>query len=892
MEVTKLRVLHMEEPLGIDRNPYFSWKLESQQNDTVQSTYHITVREQDSDKIVWDTGVQHGRANAFIPYGGAPLRSKTRYCWEVRVEDNHGGVSDATSYFETAFLNAGDWKADWVESALPIKKRGKGLGKQCPATMFRKSFFVDGNVQKARLYATCHGVYRLTVNGKKVDDREMAPEYSSYEKVLCYQVYDLTDMLEKGENVIGLYVGEGWYFCGETAMSPKALKESHAVLFQLEMELADGEKKMVLSDGGVKTSYGPVQSSDLFAGEVYDAREEKIGWDAPGYDDARWTPARPCKKQSYENLVAQLGEPVSCVRELPAIKHYVSPKGELIYDFGQNFAGKVRIHVDAPAGTEIRLDLFEVTDAQGNYFNSILSTQGVGAGADQAIRFVSNGTGQTYEPYFVFLGFRYARLTGAEQARSIELTGLSLSSRMEETGTFSCSDARLNQLYSNIRWSQRSNMLSIPTDCPQREKAGWTGDISIYAETSLLNEDATAFLTRWLSSLRADQHENGAVPMVVPFNHTYQKMMKLLKFSGGNHGSVGIAGWGDASVTVPYTMYKVTGNKEVLAENYDTMKRWCDYILQSAKRKGDKAVPKEEEQWLWNTGFHYGEWLIPSISKAGMTDGKSMMKMMGTAQYTAPICGYRSIREMSEIAGILDREEDAAYYADVASHMKRAIGTYLIRQDGKLRWEYMGAYVMLLAFDLVPEPEKEAVVSHLVQMIHDNGDCLDTGFLATPFLLDVLSKNGHEDLAYRLLLQTKAPSWLYEVEHGATTIWENWFGYKEDGNPQIVSMNHYSFGVVADWMFRNICGIRREEAGFLRFRIQPRPVSSLTFASRTFETENGMIKTEWKRENGTFTLQAEVPCNTTAVIVLPDGASHEVGSGVYTFSCADELNIE
>ena len=890
MQLSNLKTLHMRCPVGIGDSPYFSWETVSGGEEAFQKSYEITVRETESGTVVWDTGRIVSEQSTFIPYAGEPLKSRTAYTWHVRTESDAGTMAEAEDSFETALLHESDWMTAWAKAPDKVSARKKGYGCQPPATFFRKSFHVEKEIKKARLYATCHGIYCLTVNGKKADDRVFAPEYTSYQKVLCYQTYDLTDLLTaKAENVIGMYVGDGWYFGPATAMDKKVLKEPHAVLFQLEITLADGTVQLVTSGSGVKTSSGPVLFSNLFSGEKYDARREIPGWDCPGFDDTGWKVAEK-GAYGFGNLTPQTGEPVRPVMEIPAVKAYVSPKGENIVDFGQNIAGKVRFHAELPEGTCVTLEHFEVTDKEGNYFNNIVSANGIGEGVEQKTEFISSGRKQDFEAIFSYQGFRYVRVTGLSEVRREDFTAVVLSSAAEETGTFECSREDLNRLYANIRWSQRANMFSIPTDCPQREKAGWTGDIAIYAETALLNEDRTGLLSRWLESLAADQAENGAVPMVVPFNQNYQNTSKLMGMTSGTFGPYGIAGWGDAAVIVPFMMYKVTGNTEILRRQYPSMRAWCEYMIKAAEKKGNKKLPKEKEKYLWNTGFQYGEWLIPSESKNGF-DFKNMKTMLaGTSVYTTPIYEYYSLGLIEKTAKILGKSDDVRYFGEIRENVKDAVASCLIDGEGRLLIpeEKMGAYVLFLHFGLVPEKFRKKFEDRLSETIRKNDGCLDTGFLTTPFLLQTLTDMGRIDLAYALLFQTKAPSWLYEVGKGATTIWESWFGYQEDGTPVNVSMNHYSFGCVASWMFANINGISPETPGFRKFLINPRPDPSITWAKRKFHSEYGDIVSDWKMENGRFTIHVEVPFGTETAVILPDGSEHHVTCGSYDFSCGKE----
>ena len=888
MNLYDLTTNHMSEYLGLEETPYFSWKIRSEKENTFQKSYRITVR--NGQKTVWDSGRVESGDTTFITYKGEPLESSTVYEWEVEAEDNYGSIAKEKSCFETALLNAGDWKAVWVESALPVKKRKKGFGNQPAPTLFRKGFRLPSGVKKARLYVTCHGIYEASLNGVRVDDRCFAPEYSSYDSYLSYQTYDVTGMLQAGDNVLGMYVADGWYFCVTTTINKKTAKQPHAVLYQLLVEMEDGKKTVICSDGSEMTAAGPVCFSDLFAGEKYDANLELPGWDTCSFSADGWTPVKRTK-ESLANLHAQIGEPVRAVADIKAVKAYVSPKGEHIVDFGQNLAGHVRFRVHAPKGTTIVLDHFETTDLEGNYFDNILGEAGIGEGCEQRVEYVSSGKDEVYEAKFSFHGFRYVRVSGLDVVDPEDFTAVAVSTCKKKLGTFSTSDPRLNRLYENTIWSQRSNMISIPTDCPQREKAGWTGDIGIYAATALQNEDVTGFLTRWLKSVSADQGKDGFIPMVVPHNQTYKSLGVLLGLMGGFKGSIGVAGWGDACVLVPKAMYEQTGNTEILRSQYDTMKKWADFILYtSARYRGNRKLPKEVDSLLWNTGFHYGEWLIPSKTKNGLSDAKSMSQSMNEGKkYIPEIFSYVTMRNVSEIAGILGKKEDQSYYADKAEKILGAFEKGVIGPDGKMPVDVMGAYAIPLHYGLVPEHLKEQFIGTVLKKIDENGGCLDTGFLGTPVLLDTLCSCGHSDRAYDLLFQDKCPSWLYEVDHGATTIWESWITTKEDGSPMNVSLNHYAFGCVDDWMFKNINGISPIVPGYKKFRVRPVMDSRITRAERSFESEYGQIVSEWERKDGTFTLKVVVPPCTTAEIILPNGDRFEKGSGEYTFRCADTL---
>lgn len=658
MELRHLTTLHEPTPLGIDPGcaPYFGWQLHSETLNTRQIACRLQVCAPDG-AVLWDTGRQETGQAAFVPYRGPALCPRTRYTWTVTAWDNHGGTAAAASWFETALAPA-DWQATWMRTPRAYTQRHKGFGTQPPATLFRRAFTLQTAPQTARLYLTCLGVYRLTVNGQRPDDREFAPEHTSYRKTLCYQTYDVTGLLRAGENVLGIEVGDGWYCCPQTQPPIDGLQPDHTVLFQLEVTGADG-RRVIVSDGALHCREGEVRASDLFDGESQDLRLATPGWDAPGFDAGAWAPGRAVDPPlPPDALCPEVGGPVRPVCTLPAVRVYRSPKDEWIVDFGQVVTGRARVTADLPAGAALTLEHFEATEPDGSYHNSVQSAMGV---AEQKDTFISDGAAHTYEAKFTFHGFRYVRVTGLDAPDPAQFTAVVLASDKADAGTFACSDERLNRLYENTRWSQRGNTLSIPTDCPQREKAGWTGDIALYARTMLLNEDATSFLTRWLHSLACDQRGNGSVPFTVPDTSIYYYSGLQMGKQTGCGGPVCSAGWGDAAIAVPWAMYEITGNTEILKVQYASMKGWVDYILDRCKvHAPGSTLPDEVEETLWDTGFQFGEWLIPSTAsdppeKIGETMAKS-------SSYTAPIFGWRCCDLMAQAAAVLGREADAAFY--------------------------------------------------------------------------------------------------------------------------------------------------------------------------------------------------------------------------------------
>lgn len=864
MKLAHLRTLHQENPLGIDKNPYFSWHMISEKKDTTQVSWKICVVKENGE-CVWDSGKNYDRRQSFIPYRGNKLESSSLYQWCVTVEDNHGEEYTASGYFETALLQESDWKAQWIESLYHRVKPEKYLyGNQPPALWFEKIFSVEKKIKSARLYATSYGCYHVYINGKKADEREFAPEHTVYRDILYYQTMDITSVLKNGNNTCSLHVGDGWFHCPQSKpiMSEGTDISSLAVLFQIEIRYEDGTSDIICSDGTEKSHTGSVVFSDLFRGEKQDARRK------PEYFDVK------IKNYGYKQLKAQAMPPVLPVKTLAAEKVYISPKGEVIVDFGQLLAGRARINLNEPKDREVSFEYFECPDKEGNYFNSMY--------ADQKDIYISDGNPCEYEAKFTFHGFRYLRVTGMSHPKKEDFTAVHLTTWKENTGDFECSDERLNRLYKNIRWSQSNNMMSIPTDCPSREKAGFTGDIQIYARTAMLNEDMIPFLESWLDNLSADQTEKGVLPIVTPLNHGYRNLVIAAGKAFGDEEMEGVAGWSDAAVLVPWQIYRISGNEEILKRHYGMMKRWCDYIIRtSANKRGALDLSEETDQYLWNTGFHFGEWLIPSQEQQ-----PGFGECVLSSWYTAPMFGYYSMKIFADIGKILNKDEYKEYKF-IAEKMKDAIQKSIIG-DGYIRMkeknssykdcfhEFMGAYVLAIAFDLLTEKQLPVAAERLVSLLEENDFCLDTGFLATPYLLDSLDKIGRKDLAIQLLWQEKMPSWLFEVNHGATAIWESWSSMDAEYNPTITSYDHYAFGCVDEWIFRNIAGIQEIEPGFSHFRIAPDPSLPLSWCKRSFICEHGEIYVLWNKEE----LRVKIPCNTTAEIEWK-GKVYELGSGEY-----------
>ena len=873
LKITDLRVENQIEPFALGvANPAFSWAMESDRRAARQLAYRLTVSQ--GGECVFDTDQVNDDACLGIEYAGEPLQPLAEYAVRVEVWDNDGQYARADTRFTTARFDL-PWRAKWAEPVQEPTPREKAspnfadwvametgprdMSAFRPAQYLRQPFAVRTGLKRALAFCTAHGVYRLYVNGERPDAREFAPEPTSYETFLQYQTYDVTRLLAPGVNVVGAILADGWW-AGRVGMLGLAGQygDKTAFLMELRLEYDDGAVETILSDG-FRATPGPIVYSDLFVGERYDARLELGDWCLPGYVDEGWQPV-DAVDYGYDNLQAQYGPPVLPEREFTPAAVLTTPKGDTLIDLGQVIAGRVRFTLEALPGQEIRLEHCETLDEHGEFFQSIN-----GHNKDQTDVYVTRYGKQTYEPMFTCHGFRYVRVTGWPGAPKPEdFTAVVLASAMEDVGGFACSDARLNRLIENVRWSQISNTIAIPTDCPQRERAGWTGDISIFAPSMFLNRDARAFLTRWLTDARHAQWPDGRIPQVVPYWPGYREMNDL----GDTHCA---AGWGDAIITVPWAYYNACGDARVLRDNYRAMTGWMDFVEKQAAEglpEGHEAFDAarlERQKYLWNTGFQYGDWLIPSLCKGG----NPMAGMQKTGAVAASAYFAYDASLMAQIALVLDDMEGYKRFAELNQRVTEAFIEEYVGPDGRLEADFQGLYVLCLAFDLVPDALREKMTAHLVELIAQNGGCLDTGFLSVPFLMDALSREHRRDEAFKLLFQTRCPSWLYEVEHGATTIWESWDAITEDGRPNQTSFNHYAFGCVEDWIFREVAGLNAAMPGYKRIRFTPGIDSGLDWAEASHMTPYGETSIRWEKAGDGYRLRVVVPANTEADIFFP-----------------------
>ena len=807
-----------------------------------------------------------------------PVLVSTDAGWEAGTQDEAGRLAGAfapPSWVAARPLGRFDeglWGDRWFRQERVLSKPPMG-----PPPHLRKTFQILKPVRTARLYATALGVYELRLNGRRVGDDVLAPGWTDYAKRVQYQTYDVTPLVQKGGNAVGLILGDGWYagYIGWEAARAHYGAVTMARV-QLRLEYADGSSGTIGSDGSWKGAVGPILYSDYLKGEMYDARRELDGWDTARFSDAAWTSVTEPHAPEVQ-VVAQQGPPVQRTEELRAQSVSEPLPGRFVFDLGQNMVGWARLNVKGPAGTRVDLRFSEMLNPDGTLYTVNLRA------ARSADGYILRGAKATevFEPRFTFHGFRYVEVRGYPGKPPLDaVTGVVVHSVLPATGSLETSSTMVNRLHRNIDWGQRGNFLSVPTDCPQRdERLGWTGDAQIFARTACMNRDVAGFFAKWMIDVEDAQSAEGGFSNVAP---------RIVDMADG------APAWGDAGVIVPWTMYECYGDVGLLARHYDAMVKWLRYV--------DLANP--DHIWRRRTNNNYGDWV--SVNSSTPRD------VVATAFFA------NSARLLSRAAQVLGKTEDAKRYEDLFQAIKAAFNAEFVTPSGRIAGNTQTCYALALRFDLLPEDKRATAARYLVEDVERAGG-LTTGFLGVRHLLPALSEAGRDDVAYRLLLSETFPSWGYSIKHGATTIWERWDGWTQEKGFQDTGMNsfnHYSFGSVGEWMYRFLAGIDADPAapGHKRILIRPRPGGGLSFARASYESVYGRIATEWRLEGSTLSLNVVVPANTTATVYLPgagdpsqvteggapagtaagvtfqrmEGTSavYAVGAGVYAFAVA------
>lgn len=827
------------DPIGFyDSTPTFSWKLP--RRTAKQSAYRVEVT---SDELLWDSGWVESDQSVLVPYEGEPLTSRQQVVWRVNFRDGAGqpaGWSEPAT-IEMGLLSSRDWAASWIRPAAEIDTAQERVA------WLRKGFGVSKPVRRARLYVTARGVFQASLNGTQVGSEVLAPGWTSYSKRIDTLTYDVTNLLERGHNAIGVALGTGWYAGRLGWKHDKGLfGRFPEALVQLEIVYQDGSKQSVLSDNEWKATHdGPIRSASLYDGEHYDARKAMPGWDRAGFDDTRWDPVI-AEMELGEARLAPKPFGTSVVTEtVPTVSVAEPAPGHFVFDLGQNLVGWMALEMPGVAGEPIQVRCAEMLNPDGTIYTDNYRT------AKSTNVYTPAETGVfRWKPTFTFHGFRYLELTGVPEGTTPDpswVTGLVVHTRMPKIGSFRSSDELLNRLQANISWGQRGNFLDVPTDCPQRdERLGWTGDAQAFCSTALFNYDCHAFFKSWLGSMRDDQLADGQIPHVIP---------DVLR------GKAGSPGWMDAATIVPWDVYVRTGDREILADNYAMMTALVDWYRARAKDGVVRQIG----------GF--GDWLQPYSEDRR---GETPKPLLGSAFFA------KSLQILADSAAVLGKPEHAALQHE-AEAVRRAFADHFFDGRGRLKGPNatQTGYVLALEFGLVPEPLRAAAAGELVRLIEDADGHLRTGFLGTPYLTRVLDNTGHTDTAFSLLFNPTYPSWFFSIHQGATTMWERWDSYTHaDGfHPQSMnSFNHYAYGAVGSWMYERVAGLAVDPArpGYKHFYIRPAIGGPLTSAHADLETPYGRAASGWSLDGDTLTMQVEVPPNTTATVEFPTDRQREV----------------
>jgi len=849
-QVEHLRCEYRVNPLGIDvARPRLSWIMRDARRGARQTAYQVLVassREKLSrnEGDLWDSGRVESSLTNQIEFGGRPLASRMECHWKVRIWDAEGVVSEYSppAVWTMGLLEDADRQALWIQAPVTLYHPAleNNASQEDPAArilatgLFRKEFAVDQPVRKATLYASALGLFDVELNGKGAVPDLFPPGWTDYNKRVYYNTYDVTALVTQGKNAIGATLAPGWY-SGHIGWFKQAFLygKDPKLWLQLELELADGSRKIVVTDESWKFSFGPEIEAEFLAGETYDARLRMPGWSAPNFDDGGWKPAVVASDVAAR-LEAQPGVPVLITGEVPTQSIAEPQPGVFVFDLGRNFAGFARLKVQGPAGTRVQMRFAEVLNPDGTIYTTNLRSA---RATDTYI--LSGDVVEIWQPRFTFHGFRYVEVTGYPgRPEKDAVTGLAVNSDIPLVGSFTCSNPMVNQLFGNIVWTQRANFISVPTDCPQRdERLGWTGDAEVFIRAASYNADVAAFFTKWLRDLEDAQGPEGDFPDVAP---------RIVAMGGGT------AAWADAGTVCPWTIHHVYADRRVLEEHFDAMERWIAYC-------------RTHSQGLLRPAEGYGDWL--SINADTPKD------VLATAFFAY------STRLTAEAAEALGMKDKAAEYMRLYEEIRQAFQKAYVSEDGRVKGDTQTCYVLALRFGLLPESLREKAVRYLVDDIANRDHHLSTGFVGTAQLMTTLSDFGETGVAYRLLLNDTFPSWGFSIKHGATSIWERWDGWTPEKGFQDPGMNsfaHYAFGAVGQWLFQYVAGIDTDGPGFRRIVLRPHLGQGLDFVDARYRSICGEIVSDWRREDGGLSWHVVVPANVLATVCVPATGSDVV----------------
>ncbi len=860
LEVRRMKIDHQTEPAGVSGMPQFGWEIASDRRNVVQKSYRLQIAgDRAFENVLYDSGAVESRESASVRPEGDFLRGAEKYYARVQISDGtETSAWSGPSCFITD-LDEGEWKAPFVsaENDDTYKECSKG-------TYVRGTFRVKGMVREAYAYTTALGLYNFFLNGEKVGEDEMTPGWTSYRKNLLYQTYDVTGLLHEGENAAGAMLAAGWY---KGVMGLTKARNNYgdqtAFAMQLVIRYEDGSEETVCTGGDWSGCDSPVVFSEIYDGETYDARLEIPGWSEAETPEGDW---HAVEEVPFDKAVlhAQAGARVRMTDRMPAERIFTTPKGETVIDFGQNMTGRIHVTAKGKPGDVIELRCFEVLDHEGNvYFDNLRH-------AKTTMKYIfAEEKEVTWYPRFTYMGFRYAKIISFPgKPEKEDFTAYTLHSEMERTGDIQTSDPLLNQLHHNILWGMKGNFLDVPTDCPQRdERLGWTADAQIFSRTASYLMDTDTFFTKWLRDLAKDQRKDGGVPHVIPNIEEGREEGNWL-LSQSPHSA---AAWADAAVIIPWNMYLMYGDKDVLRQQYDSMKGWIDFMTAHSK------------DYMWTFMMQLGDW-VALDAEEGSYFGATPTDLICNAYYAYSTDLFV---KTAESLG----KEDAGRYRELRDHIVEKFQETYFDKDGFMTAQTQTAHIVALYFGLTPERYIRQTAQRLKELLDKEGGHLVTGFVGTPYFCLALSGSGCVKEAYELLLKEDFPSWLYQVKMGATTVWEHWDGLKPDGSmwsADMNSFNHYAYGAIGEWMYRVMAGLEADEKepGFRHAVYYPRIGGGLGFVKGRYHSVYGEHQIEWRTDDDCVTMAVCVPPNTTATVRL-DGAKEVIEADGLSFKNAE-----
>ena len=860
--VTNLSCEHQQNPLGIDvTQPRLSWQLQSDERNQYQSAYEIKVMQvqqnpQKQPVTVWSSGKVKSNQNFDIPYKGRALKPFTRYTWQVRVYNQQNMPSEWSepADFETAMLKAADWKGKWISDGKEPPQTEEEFYQDRPAPLFRKAFEAKKAVHSARLYIAGLGYYDAFINGQPVSDQWLNPGWTNFSKQILYSTFDVTHLIEEGENAIGVMLGNGFY----NPLPMRVFKPLREYLSigepclkaQLRIVYTDGSESVIVTDGSWQTAEGPVLRNNVYLGEHYDARKEIPGWSEPETDEAAWNAATLPVKTPRGKLTAQMQPPVRVTKTLHPVRMAEVRPGVYVVDMGQNFAGIVRLKMKGEAGQTIAIRYGEdiYSDGSLNVMTSVAGQQkkiwnanwdepGQPQTAWQEDRYTLKGSksGEIWSPRFTFHGFRFIEITGWPGRPSLnDIEGLRMNADLSPAGTFACSNDLLNDLHQVCDNTFLSNVFSVQSDCPAREKFGYGGDIVGVARSFCWMYDMNNFYRKAVQDFANDQRPSGGMTETAPYNGIADQGL------GDNSGPIG---WQLAFAFMQKQLYDYYGDLNIIRANYPALVKQVKFLQSKAKNHLIETCINDHESL---------EERIPEL--------------FATAHY------YHHVQLLSEFAGLLGKNSEKNQYNRLAGQIKNAfIANFVNTEDGVVGNQTQAAQAFALYYDLIPEGGKELVLEKLLARIEQDDYHVQSGIFGIPALLTVLSDNNRNDVACKMVTQETFPGWGFMLESGATTLWETW-AYSDN----VYSQNHPMFGSVIEWMYQSAGGIKSTGRGFREFRIKPQPADELNEADCSYESVNGTIRSAWESLDDSFTLEAVIPVNTTATICIPSGEDWEI----------------